>query len=74
MYGLRERDEDRRHAQLVVGEVLHNISVEAEHAELMRAHDAREELHHEDLMVEREALVVAVEYVVELLSEGLRVV
>ena len=72
--GLRERDEDRGDAQLVVGEVLHDVRVEAEHAELVPAHHAREELHEEDLVVERKALVVLVQHVVELLAESLGVV
>lgn len=74
MHGLRERDKDRGDAQLVVREVLHNVGVEAEHAELVPAHHAREQLHEQDLVVEREALVVLVEDVVELLAERLRVV
>ena len=74
VHGLRERDEDGGDAELMVCEVLHDVGVEAEHAELVPAHDAREQLHDEDLVVEREALVVLVEEVVELLAERLRVV
>ena len=74
MHGLRERDEDGGDAELMVCEVLHDVGVEAEHAELVPAHDARKQLHDEDLVVEREALVVLVEEVVELLAERLRVV
>lgn len=74
MHGLRKRDEDRGDAELVVREVLHDVRVEAKHAELVSAHDTREELHEQDLVVEREALVVLVEEVVELLAERLWVI
>ena len=74
MHGLRERDEDGGDAELMIREVLHDVGVEAEHAELVPAHDAGEELHEENLVVEREALVVLVEEVVELLAERLGVV
>ena len=60
--------------ELVIGEVLHDVGVEAENAELMRAHNARKKLHDENLMVKQEAFVVAVEDVVESLAERLRVV
>ena len=74
VHGLRERDEDGGDAELVVREVLHDVRIEAEHAELVPAHDAREELHEEDLVVERETLVVPAEDIVELLAEGLGIV
>jgi hypothetical protein len=37
-------------------------------------HDAGEKLHHEDLVVKREPLVIAIEKVVELFGECLRIV
>lgn len=40
----------------------------------MCTHNARKELHHEDLVVEGEALVVAIEQVIKPLGEGLGVV
>lgn len=40
----------------------------------MCAHNTREELHHQDLVVEGEALVVAVKEVIESLRKGLRIV
>lgn len=74
MHGLGEGDKDGRNAELVVCEVLHDVSVEAENAELVSAHDAGEKLHNEDFVVEGEALVIFVEDIVQLLAERLRVV
>ena len=71
---LRQRDKDRRYPHLVVGEVLHDVSVEAEYAELVRAHDSRKKLHHEDFVVKRETFVVTIEIIVELLAKCLRIV
>ena len=53
---------------------LDDVAVERKHAELMVAHDAAEQLHDEDFVVERVAFVVAVEHVVELFGECLGVV
>ena len=71
VHGLRERDEDGGDAELMVGEVFHDVCVESEHAELVTTHDTREELHDEDLVVKREAFVVLVEDIVEFLAERL---
>lgn len=73
MHGLREGDEDGRDAQLVVREILDDVGVEVEDAELVRARYAGEELHEEDLVVKGEALVVLREEVVQLFGEGLGV-
>ena len=69
--GLREGDEDGRNAELMVREVFNDVCVEAKHAKIVPAHDAREELHQEDFVVKGETLVVALEKVVQLLAEGL---
>jgi hypothetical protein len=37
-------------------------------------HDAGEELHHENLMVEGKSLVIAIEEVIELFSKSLRII
>lgn len=74
VHGLGERDENRGDTQLVVRQVLDDVCVEAQNTELVTAHDSREQLHHEDFVVEREPLVVFVEDVVELLGEGLWIV
>jgi hypothetical protein len=71
---LSESNQDKCNLELVVGEVLDNVRVESKNTELVRAHDTREELHDEHLMLERVLLVVAVEHVVELLAKGLGVV
>lgn len=55
--GLSERDEDEGDLELVVGEVFDDVRVEAEDAQLVGAHDPREELHDENLVVERVLLV-----------------
>lgn len=54
---LSQRDEDEGDLELVVGEVLDDVGVKAEHAELVSAHDSREKLHDEDLVLERVLLV-----------------
>lgn len=74
MHGLSEGDEDGRDAELVVGEVFDDVGVEAEYGEFVGGHDAGEELHEEDFVFEGESFVVAVEDVVQLFGEGLRVV
>lgn len=74
VHRLRECDEDGRHAELVIREVLDDVRIESEHAELVGAHDTREQLHHDDFVFEGETLVVAVKQIVQLLSESLRVV
>lgn len=74
MYGLGKRDEDRRNAQLVICEVLHNIGVKSKNAELVCTHDASQELHEQDFVIEREALVITVQVVIELLAECLRII
>lgn len=57
VHRLGERDEDERDEQLVVREVLDDVRVEAEDAELVGAHDSGQELHDEDLVLERVVLV-----------------
>ena len=74
VYALCECDEDSRYAELMIGEVFEDVGVERENGELVRAHDTREELHEEDLVVEGKALVVPAEVVVEFLGKGLGVV
>ena len=74
VYTLGKGDEDGGDAQLVVGEVFEDVGVKGEHKELVIAHDAGEELHEEDLVVEGKALVVPAEDVVEFLGKGLGVV
>lgn len=46
MHALRESNQDRRYAQLMVGQVFEDVSVEIEDAEFVGAHNAGEQLHH----------------------------
>ena len=74
VHTLCECDEDGGYAELMIGEIFEDVGVEREDGELVRAHDAREELHEEDLVVEGKALVVPAEVVVEFLGKGLGIV
>lgn len=74
MNGLSEGDKDGGDAELVVGEVFDDVGVEAENGEFVGGHDAGEKLHEEDFVFEGETLVVAIQDVVQLFGEGLRVV
>jgi hypothetical protein len=71
---LGEGNKDRRDAELVVSKIFENIGIKRENEDFMAAHDAREELHDEDFVVEGKALVIAVEVVVQFFGEGLGVV
>lgn len=44
----------------MICEILHDVRIETENAKLMRAHDAGGELHKENLMVERVALIIVI--------------
>lgn len=71
VHRLRERYKDESHADLVVGQVplgvsrilaceehsLDNVTVEAEHTELVKTHDSGQKLHDEDLVLKRVLLV-----------------
>jgi hypothetical protein len=74
MHGLRQRHEDGGDAQLPVREVLYNVRVKSEDAELVRSHDTGQELHEQDFVVQRETFVVAVEDVVQFFAKGLGVI
>lgn len=74
VYTLCKRDEDSGDAELMVCEILENVGVEREDGEFVGTHDAGEELHEEDFVVEGETLVISAEVVVELLGKGLWVV
>ena len=54
---LRKRDKDQRHTDLMVGEVFDDVTVETKNTELVETHDSREELHDENLVLERVLLV-----------------
>lgn len=73
MHGLSERDENGGDTKLVVGQVFDDVGVEAKHGQFVGGHDAGKELHEEDFVFEGEALVIAIQDVVQLFSEGLRV-
>lgn len=72
--GLGEADEDGGDLELVVGEVLDDVRVEAEDGKLVRTAHASEEAHDENLVVERVGPVVLDERLVELLAKRLGVV
>lgn len=72
--GLGEADEDGGDLELVVGEVLDDVRVEAQNGELVGSTDSTEERHDEDLVVEGVRSVVLDEGLVKLLAERLRVV
>lgn len=74
MHRLCECYKNRRDPKLVIGQVLYDVSVEAQDAKFVCTHHTREQLHHDNLVVEREALVIAIEEVIELLGKGLRIV
>lgn len=74
VYTLCECDKDGGDAQLMIREVFEDVGVERENRELVRAHDTREKLHEEDLVVEGKALVVPAEVVVEFLGKGLWII
>lgn len=57
MHRLSERDEDEGDLKLMVGEVLDDVRVESEDAELVGAHDSSEERHDEDLVIQGVLLV-----------------
>ena len=53
----------------MVGEVFEHVCVEAKDGQLVQCGDAGQELHDEDLVVERKAGVIFVQYVVELFAK-----
>lgn len=57
----------------MVGQVFDDVGVEAEHGQFVGGHDAGKELHEEDFVFEGETLVIAIQDVVQLFGEGLRV-
>lgn len=58
----------------MVGEIFDNVGVEAQDAKFMSTHHPREELHNENFMFKREALIVTAEVIVQLLSKCLWVI
>ncbi len=74
MHRLCERGENCRSTQLVVCEVFEHVCIKTKNGQLVQCGDAGQELHDEDLVVEREASVIFLQEVVKLLAKGLRVV
>lgn len=71
MHGLCECHKNGRDAQLMVCKIFDDVCVKSKHAEFVCAHDTREELHHDDLVVERETLVIPIEQVVQFFGKCL---
>lgn len=74
MHRLRERDKDRGDTELAMNKILDNVSVESKNTKFVRAHYARKELHHEDLMIKGKPFFITIEDVVYFLRECLRIV
>lgn len=51
VHALCKRNEDGGYAELMIGEVFEDVGIKWENRELVRTHDAREELHEKDLVV-----------------------
>lgn len=67
-------DKNTGHPQLSVKEIFDDVRVETKNTEFMWAHDAREQLHDKNFVIQRKALVVGVEHVIEFLAKGLGIV
>ena len=64
MHRLGKHSKDCRGTQLVVGEVFEHVCIKAKDSQLVQCGNAGQELHDEDLVVERKASVIFLQEVV----------
>ena len=64
MHRLGEHSEDCRCTQLVVCEVFEHVCIKTKDGQLVQCGDAGQELHDEDLVVERKSSVIFLQEVV----------
>ena len=73
MRRLSEHGEDCWGTQLMMGEVLQDVCIEAKDSELVQRSDASQELHDEDFVFEGKASVMFLQEVIQLFAKSLGV-